>query len=189
MDICLTQNRFCLPLPAMIWSIFAKIIRGKLEEISRMNPQTQCSRIEKKNQSHFTLAYSQSWDKFKQFWSQVLAKFKPNLSQVWDKFEAIFVKGKAGTRAKPELWSDSDFSPSDCTKTVHVALFVSINYQGVRWKHDHGKSVSFLCWRNITTVNNNYGVLGVHCALSWMVHLDIKKYILALLLVENFTLH
>lgn len=48
MDICLTQNRFCLPLPAMIWSIFAKIIRGKLEEISRMNPQTQCSRIEKK---------------------------------------------------------------------------------------------------------------------------------------------
>ena len=99
MDICLTQNRFCLPLPAMIWSIFAKIIGGKLEEISRMNPQTQCSRIEKKNHSHFTLAYSQSWDKFKQFWSQVLAKFKPNLSQVRDKFEAIFVKGKGGTRA------------------------------------------------------------------------------------------
>ena len=49
MDICLTQNRFCLPLPAMIWSIFAKIIRGKLEERSRMNPQTQESLRGKKN--------------------------------------------------------------------------------------------------------------------------------------------
>ena len=88
MDICLTQNRFCLPLPAMIWSIFAKIIRGKLEEISRMNPQTQCSQIEKKNHSHFTLAYSQSWDKFKQFWSQIWAKFETNSRQyLWKEKE------------------------------------------------------------------------------------------------------